>query len=632
MKMTELKCTACNGTLKIDKDHPNIAVCEYCQTKYVIEDEGNDQIHISPAGPSWPSPPPHVFTPQKTSGITSWIWLGIVALCFFIIITIISISNFATNHTPDAGYTAASLPYTPFSSDPYDKPQEAPAPELTGILASMVNQVYGKPVGDVTEEELAKIQWLAVRYTIDDIRLGYSFDDPEQTSSASLTWMTFPEDSGRADPKQLEEFTGLKVLDWSGSLPDSIFQKLSLESLSCHSDSPAKLANAMGDKAGQLKELDMNGSINTLEGLSQFTGLESLTLYGYDLTDLKDLAGMKWLKSLTLESCDNVTDFSVLSVMTWLNSLSVDSKNIRDIGFLSHMTDLTSFTLSGAKVLTLKPLSQLPNLASLSVTKCYDMKDCSSISSLKGLTSLTLQVPYECKEPALTNQTGLKYLSLNGVKNVNYLKKMAALEDLTLINCEISDSSVFAGLTSLKSLTYSQSIGDQTKWNFVNKIPSLESLNLTKVSSYSDISSIFLHPTLQEININGMECELNFSKLKPNPALKTLKMDGVVLYKNIQVYQDAGMTSVYYDDVTLDDHTDFLKNFPGLTTLSIGDNKLTKLSFADGLPALTTLNIRNNYITDLKPLTAITTLKTVDCTGNPIENYRVLSEDVTIIK
>lgn len=630
MKMTELKCTACNGTLKIDKDHPNIAVCEYCQTKYVIEDEGNDQVHISPASPHWAPPrPPQTPAVHKSSEMVPWVWVGIIFVAF---IAIISAVKGASDQSSGTGHSAPSFPYTTYSSDNYDKPQETPALALTGDLASMAEQVYGKPAADVTEDELSKIQWLAVRYTIDDTKIGYSFDNPVQTDSASLTWLTFPKDNGRADPQQLGLFTGLKALDWNGSLPASLFEKLSLESLECYSDTPAELAEAMGDKAGQLKELNLKGGVETLDGLSQFSGLEDLTLSGSELTDIKDLAGMKNLKSLTLENCDTVTDFSVLSVMTWLSSLSVDSENIRDIGFIPQMSGLTSFTLSGAKILTLQPLTNAPGLTSLSVTKCYDMKDCSSVSSLTGLTSLALQLPYECKEPDLSNLTSLTELSLNGVKNVNYLKHMSALKDLTLTNCEIGDSSVFSGLTSLKSLTYSQTIGDQTKWNFVNKIPSLESLNLTKVSSYSDISSIFLHPTLQEININGMECELNFAKLKPNPTLKTLKMDGVVLYKNVQIYGSGGITNVYYDDVTLDDHTDFLKNFPGLTTLSIADNKLTNVSFADGLPALTTLNIRDNYITDLKPLTAISTLKTVDCTGNPIENYRVLPEDVTIIK
>ena len=33
MKLVELKCPACNGTVKLDPEHPGEAVCEYCKTR-----------------------------------------------------------------------------------------------------------------------------------------------------------------------------------------------------------------------------------------------------------------------------------------------------------------------------------------------------------------------------------------------------------------------------------------------------------------------------------------------------------------------------------------------------------------------------------------------------------------------
>lgn len=47
MKLTELKCTACNGSLKLDRDNPHIAVCEYCRTRYVLEDEGEGNVRLA---------------------------------------------------------------------------------------------------------------------------------------------------------------------------------------------------------------------------------------------------------------------------------------------------------------------------------------------------------------------------------------------------------------------------------------------------------------------------------------------------------------------------------------------------------------------------------------------------------
>ena len=37
--MTELRCPACGGDLKIDKNNPNIAICDYCNTQFFIEKE-----------------------------------------------------------------------------------------------------------------------------------------------------------------------------------------------------------------------------------------------------------------------------------------------------------------------------------------------------------------------------------------------------------------------------------------------------------------------------------------------------------------------------------------------------------------------------------------------------------------
>ena len=59
---------------------------------------------------------------------------------------------------------------------------------------------------------------------------------------------------------------------------------------------------------------------------------------------------------------------------------------------------------------------------------------------------------------------------------------------------------------------------------------------------------------------------------------------------------------------------------------------LTGLEFAAALPELERLTVRDNYITDIKPLEGLGRLRFLDCTGNPVENYRVLSQDVTILQ
>ncbi len=152
------------------------------------------------------------------------------------------------------------------------------------------------------------------------------------------------------------------------------------------------------------------------------------------------------------------------------------------------------------------------------------------------------------------------------------------------------------------------------------------------MATYKDISGLFGMPALKELYLNGVECELDFSKLTPSQTLERLEMDGMKLYKNVQISGGGGIVYVDYDKVNLNEHLDFLANYPGLKSLSLADNQLTGLEFVSGLMNLERLDISGNYVTDLKPLTALEKLNVLECKGNPVENYRVLGENVTIIQ
>lgn len=103
----------------------------------------------------------------------------------------------------------------------------------------------------------------------------------------------------------------------------------------------------------------------------------------------------------------------------------------------------------------------------------------------------------------------------------------------------------------------------------------MEILDLNGVATYEDISGLFGMPALRELYLNGVECELDFGKLSPNGNLEVVEMDGVKLYKNVQISGGGGIVYVDYDKVSLDEHTDFLGNYPGLKSLSLSDNMLT---------------------------------------------------------
>ena len=53
MKIIDLKCPACGGHMKPQKDHPKTMICEYCGSQYQMDPEPektvNVQIHSNPS-------------------------------------------------------------------------------------------------------------------------------------------------------------------------------------------------------------------------------------------------------------------------------------------------------------------------------------------------------------------------------------------------------------------------------------------------------------------------------------------------------------------------------------------------------------------------------------------------------
>ena len=91
------------------------------------------------------------------------------------------------------------------------------------------------------------------------------------------------------------------------------------------------------------------------------------------------------------------------------------------------------------------------------------------------------------------------------------------------------------------------------------------------------------------------------------------------------------MTDIWYDDVALDGHTDFLVNFPGLEQLYLDENQLTNIQFVTSLKNLTHLGINNNYVTDLSPLNQVEGLKYLDVRQNPVGSVDI-GADITVLK
>lgn len=636
MKITELRCPACNGTLKIDENNSKVAECEYCKTKYALEWEG-DNARIGTQS-AVPAPRPY-YTPtapkpaKKKTGWEPYGWKrGVALVCvFFVFVGVVYGPRVIKKHNEMEAEKAESA----IAENVVDVQAEEAvkeAPPFKGILADAAAIIFNKPAELITESELSSVRWLGFQYGNggDEVHVGYSMMDPYSDEGAELTWLAFDRDKAEIDMKSIQNFRGLTKVSVAYTISSGDLKGLHLQGLSCYADNPGKVADVL-ENPEELKELEITASLDDLEGLERLPSLERLSLDCYNIEEIRDLANAKTVKYLTLENADEVKDFSVLSVMTWLEGLYVDSEGLKDISFLAGMPGLRILGLEHTSLLNLNGLeTRKDTLEELHIDSSNTLADSSGISTLTNLKRLSVEVPYNCPKPDISMLTAMEDLTVIRFDTVSFLGSMPSLKRLVIDSGTVDNTKVFAGLTSLEYLKCSSRSGNRL--DFVSNLPALKELDLTGYVTYYDISPVFNMATLEKLVLNGAECEINFGKLQDNGNLKHLEMTGVKLYKNVQVSGGGGIQYVNWDDVVFDDNRGFLAHYPNLKTLVLADNKLTSVDFAAGFQELEYLDISDNYVTDIKPLDTAVSLKQVDCTGNPLSNPRVLNEKVNVVQ
>lgn len=639
MKIVELQCPSCGAKLSIDEKNPNMAVCEYCNSRYAIE-WNKDQAYFN-QGINYQIPKEPVPEEKKTG----WEYYGWKRGALITVIGIVAIlglrapgiyNRWKMNQNPaaEAGtQIKVEIPQQNIGQSTARQEEETEETVLTGCLGELAALVFDCSMDEVTAEDIGKIKWLEMKYSggIDEnVKLiGYSFDDP-MAEGAVLNWIPFPweADLGR---ECLPLFKGLKKINMSTNFTEKNFKGLKLESIGGYFDSPGEAASVVED-ASLVKELRFNSGVESLDGLEEFSGLQSLYIDGSELSDVSRLLNLPELKKLELEGFANLSDFSVFGKISGLEELSVGSENLKVLDFLKGMDSLKSLAITAGNMISLDGIEQAEGLVRLEVTDCMELKNMDKVSALTGLEELSLELPYDCSEPDISGLTRLKKLKLSQFGDCGFLTGLSGLEELDLDSCSLSGNLDLSGMTGLKVLRIHAFAGMGKELGFVAGIPSLEKLDMAGMSTYDDISSVFNMGNLKELTISGMECEINFDKIGDNQTLEHLEMDGMVLYNNIQLSGGGGIMYADWDDVTLDEHTDFLRHFKALKSLSIADNELTDISFAAGLDKLETLDLSENYVTELRPLAELKALKNVICTGNPISNDRVLGDRVNLIK
>ena len=144
------------------------------------------------------------------------------------------------------------------------------------------------------------------------------------------------------------------------------------------------------DELAALTHLDANKRLNAeeqpirnLAGIQHCTGLDTLLLWGHQITDISPLAGLSELRRLNLGG-NQVSDASPLAELTELRDLSLWGNSVADLRPLASLTKLEKLSLFGNGITDVEPLASLKKLKQLQLGN----NEIEDVRPLNGLDEL----------------------------------------------------------------------------------------------------------------------------------------------------------------------------------------------------------------------------------------------------
>ena len=206
-------------------------------------------------------------------------------------------------------------------------------------LEKKVREALGKPEGDITAGDAAKITRL-------DIQNEWQ---PQ-----------IPDDVTVKDIRGLQYFINLRELDAGFN---NISDLTPLSGLT------------------ELRKLNMGGnSVRDISVLAGLGNLEDLTLWGNSIRDISPLSGLTSLRSLHLGGIQ-IDDLSPLAGLTKIDHLYLDGCGIEDISPLAGMTNMYRLSLPDNYITDLTPISGMASLIQLKLAN-NPVQDYSPIENL----------------------------------------------------------------------------------------------------------------------------------------------------------------------------------------------------------------------------------------------------------
>ena len=194
-----------------------------------------------------------------------------------------------------------------------------------------------------------------------------------------------------------------------------------------------------------------SAGIRDLSGLEQAVRLKDLDLGFNPLADLRPLAGLPALESLSLDGA--AANLQALAPLARLQRLSLRHNGLDDLGPLAGLTSLVELDLGDNRIADLRPLAGLANLAVLRADR-NQIADLWPLASLAGLEALELGANRVRDLHPLAGLARLQSLRLggNGLAELHPLAGLEGLRDLVLAGNAVADLRALSHLDGLRRL------------------------------------------------------------------------------------------------------------------------------------------------------------------------------------
>lgn len=213
----------------------------------------------------------------------------------------------------------------------------------------------------------------------------------------------------------------------------------------------------MSDELWSIEALELPDTVASLDDLSLFTGLRSLSLHHGTALDLSALSQLPLLQTLDLSGCTlSSAAMNTIVTLPELTSLNLSGCAVADINALISLQKLETLDLSNNTISDLTALSALLSLKELHLTN----NPITSLANLKNCTALEILYAEQCsitKISGLAEHENLRevYLSGNNITDISALQTCPAIETLDVSSNAVSDISVVSTFQNLVDLNVS---------------------------------------------------------------------------------------------------------------------------------------------------------------------------------